>query len=106
MYSDRDIFNSLSYEDTLNIENEITPLVLPYKDDYTAVRFDALMYAIELAYIIGEDNKKAKNDLLKRVNDVSSISNIPEIIRLGIRNLIKYIDKKAVKYTANFSDDV
>lgn len=132
IYSNVESFNIISYEDTLTIDNELSNLIQPYNDESTAVRFDALVYAIEFAYISGENNKRAKNDLLKRVKEVSEISNIPEIIaktelinsilqgglleradlndfeiiREGIRNLIKYIDKKKVKYETNFTDDI
>ncbi len=132
MYNNIESFNVITYEDTLVIESELSSLIQPYKDEATAVRFDALMYGIELAYLMGEKNTRGINDLLRRVKDISSISNVPEIdikaniidkilntdfveranindfekIRQDIRNLIKYIDKKNVKYTTNFTDDI
>ena len=38
----------LTYEDTLIVREELAPLILPEEDDASAVRFDALMYGIEL----------------------------------------------------------
>ena len=43
------------------------------------VRFDALMYGIELAYLVGKTYKKARKDLVKKVSGVASVANIPEI---------------------------
>ena len=44
----------LSYEDTLIIADELAPLITPDEDDPKAMRFDALMYGIELAYLVGK----------------------------------------------------
>ena len=47
-------YQTLTYEDTLIIREEVAPLILPDGDDASAVRFDALMYGIELAYLLEE----------------------------------------------------
>ncbi len=132
MYASVDKFNALCYEDTLLIAEEISPLITPDEDVASAMRFDALMYGIELAYLVGKKYSRAKKDLLKRVRSIAGVSNIPEIqvqsefiqkilntdyldtaginefetIRERLRNLIKYIPKKSVKYITNFSDDI
>lgn len=49
------------------------------KDEVSAVRFDALMYGIELAYLAGKKHTRARNDLIKKVSGVARVSNIPEI---------------------------
>ncbi|NLD10872.1 MAG: DEAD/DEAH box helicase family protein, partial [Clostridiales bacterium] len=54
LYAKETNYNSLTYEDTLLVREEVAPLVLPDKDEASAVRFDALMYGIELAYLIGK----------------------------------------------------
>ena len=54
LYSDEKNYNALTYEDTLLVREEVAPLILPDKDEASAVRFDALMYGIELAYLIGK----------------------------------------------------
>ncbi len=131
-YSDLESYKIITYEETLVFQTEVAPLIQPYKDEPSAIRFDALMYAIELAYIMGENNKRAKNDLLRRVRDISGIAHVPEIIAKGelinrilntdyieradindfehireeIRGLIKHIKKEKVTYTTNFEDDV
>lgn len=132
LYSDQSNYQTLSYEDTLLVKEELAPLILPDGDEASAVRFDALMYGIELAYLIGKKYGKARSDLLKKVSVISTIANIPEImvqaelinqilhtdylehaginefehIRKNLRDLMKYLPKKKVRYDTNFEDDI
>ena len=91
------------------------------------------MYGIELAYLVGKKYSKARNDLMKKVNAVSSVANIPEIqahstlinkilhtdyvdtaginefeiIREEIRDLLKYIPvKERTSFSTTFDDEV
>ena len=80
LYSNPDNDTTLSYEDTLMMGQELAPLILPEEDDAKAVRFDALMYGIELAYLAGKKYSRAKSDLFKKVNGIASVANIPEIM--------------------------
>lgn len=133
-YSNPVNYNSISYEDTLVVKEEVAPLVLPdYDDDVSAVRFDALIYGLELAQLNGKSYGKAKSDLLKKVNSISMIANVPEIqvkselidrilhtdyleragldeleyIRENLRNLMKYLPKTvSVRYDTDFSDNI
>ena len=131
-YSNPDNYVSLTYENTLTMSEELAPLIIPDKDEPKAVRFDALMYGIELAYLAGKPYSKARSDLTKKINAVASVANIPEImaqadflnklihtdyianaginefecIRKNLRDLIKYIPKGGPKYTTNFIDDI
>lgn len=132
LYSDQSNYQTLSYEDTLLVREELAPLILPDGDEASAVRFDALMYGIELAYLIGKKYGKARSDLLKKVSAISTVANIPEImvqaelinqilhtdyleraginefehIRESFRDLMKYLPKKKVRYDTNFEDDI
>lgn len=132
LYSDQSNYQTLSYEDTLLVREELAPLILPDGDEASAVRFDALMYGIELAYLIGKKYGKARNDLLKKVSAISTVANIPEImvqselihqilhtdyldhaginefeyIRENLRDLMKYLPKKKVRYDTNFEDNI
>ena len=132
LYSDQSKYQTLSYEDTLLVREELAPLILPDGDEASAVRFDALMYGIELAYLIGKKYGKARSDLLKKVSAISTVANIPEImvqaelinqilhtdyldraginefehIRESLRDLMKYLPKKKVRYDTNFEDDI
>ena len=131
-YSNPDNYTALTYEDTLLMSEELAPLILPDEDEASAVRFDALMYGIELAYLAGKKYSRARSDLLKKVNGIASVANIPEImvqlelinrilhtdfldtagmnefehIREKLRNLIKYIPRYVVKYITNFGDEI
>ena len=79
LYSDEKNYNALTYEDTLLVREEVAPLILPDKDEASAVRFDALMYGIELAYLIGKKYTRARSDLMKRVAGIANVANVPEI---------------------------
>lgn len=132
LYSNTDNYVSLTYENTLTMSEELAPLIIPDKDEPQAVRFDALLYGIELAYLAGKPYSKARSDLTKKINAVAGVANIPEImaqadflnklihtdyipnaginefecIRKNLRDLIKYIPKGGPKYTTNFIDDI
>lgn len=45
---------------------ELAPLITPEEDDAKALRFDALLYGIELAYLAGKKYGKARSDLFKK----------------------------------------
>lgn len=49
LYATEANYQVLTYEDTLIVREEVAPLILPDGDEASAVRFDALMYGIELA---------------------------------------------------------
>ena len=132
LYSSEENYKALSYEDTLLIESELAPLIIPDEDDAKAVRFDALMYGIELAYLAGKKYGKARNDLYKKVGGVAGVANIPEImaqselidkllhtnylenagmnefehIRKSLRDLMKYIPVNKLRYDTNFDDEI
>ena len=123
---------TLTYADTITIGQELAPLILPDNDDAKAIRFDALMYGIELAYLAGKKFGKRKSDLYKKISAVASVANIPEImvkkefintllhtdyienagvnefekIREQIRDLIKYIPVGGDVYNTNFDDEI
>ena len=123
---------ALSYEDTLRLRDEVAPLLQPDADEASAVRFDALMYGIELAYLVGKKYARARSDLFKKVSGVAGVANIPEIqaqselmekilhtnyldnaginefehIRECLRGLMKYLPPKGEPYDTNFTDDI
>lgn len=132
LYSYEESYRTLTYEDTLLISEELAPLILPDNDDARAVRFDALIYGIELAYLAGKKYSRARTDLLNKVGSISKIANIPEIkeqselinrilhtnylesaginefehIRENLRSLIKYIPVSKLRYDTNFEDEI
>ena len=52
MYSNPESYKLITYENTLDIKRELAPLIEPEDDNAIALRFDALMYGIELAYLM------------------------------------------------------
>ncbi len=131
-YAVSDNYQALTYEDTLMVREELAPLIEPENDDAKALRFDALMYGIELAYLAGKKYSRARHDLLKKVSAVASVANIPEImmqaelidkilhtdylnnagiddfehIRESLRDLMKYIPTGKVTYDTDFDDEI
>ncbi len=133
MYSHKDGYKAITYEDTLIVREEVAPLILPDRDETSAVRFDALLYGIELAYLAGKKYIKARGDLIKKVSALSGVANIPaiqmkaeliykiintsyvddagiedfEYIREELRGLMKYVpENKLTLYNTNFTDDI
>ena len=132
LYSDPENYKALTYENTLVIGQELAPLIMPEEDDAKALRFDALLYGIELAYLAGKKYGKARSDLYKKVSAIANVANIPEImaqselinkilhtdyvenaginefenIRENLRDLIKYIPISKVRYDTNFDDEI
>ena len=132
LYASPDNYTPLSYEDTLLIAEELAPLIIPDEDDPKALRFDALLYGIELALLAGKKYGKARSDLYKKVAGIAGVANIPEImvqselidailhtdyveragihefehIRKSLRDLIKYIPQGGPVYHTNFDDEI
>lgn len=132
LYSVEENYQTLTYEDTLIVREELAPLILPDHDEASAVRFDALMYGIELAYLAGKKYGKARSDLVKHVSAIANVANIPEIkvqaelidkilhtnyidncginefeeIRKRLRNLMKHIRHTKLRYDTNFEDNI
>ena len=131
-YSAKENYQTLTYESTLNVKEELAPYILPDNDDVSALRFDALLFGLELACLVQKKYGKAKKDLLRIVRNISSTANIPEIqvqselinkilhtdfvdkagiadfetIRENLRNLVKYIVNERKIYETNFEEDI
>ena len=133
IYAAEENYKVLTYEDTLAVRDELSPLIRPENDDAKALRFDALLYGIELAYLAEKKYGRGRKDLLKKVSALAGISNIPEImmqaelidkilhggyldnagipefehIRENLRDLMKYIpDADSMIYDTNFDDEI
>ncbi|MCL2638323.1 MAG: DEAD/DEAH box helicase family protein [Oscillospiraceae bacterium] len=132
-YSNKDNFKVLTYENTLQIAEHLAPFIAPDSDEISAVRFDALMYQLELLLVLGKSSTRAKNDLLKKTSALTNYGTIPEVkeqsefintllntdyieragipelehIRMNLRNLIKYIEwEPQARYDTDFSDSI
>ena len=132
-YQSADDFDTLNYENTLQITEHIAPLVLPDGDDISAARFDMLLYQIEFAMLAEKSCKRAKNDVIRKASELSKYGTIPAIaqqqelieqiihndfleragisdyedIRRKLRGLIQFIpEDERVRYDTNFTDDI
>ena len=126
-------FEILTYENTLQIAEHIAPYIPPAENDIYALRFDMLLYQIELAMLAGKSYKKAKKDLMKKTEELTRYATIPAVavqhelieqilhndfleragvmdyedIRMKLRGLIKFIpDEERSRYDTNFIDDI
>ncbi|MBR2028850.1 MAG: DEAD/DEAH box helicase family protein [Oscillospiraceae bacterium] len=133
LYANADNYNTLTYENTLIMGQELAPLIQPYDTDAKAVRFDHLMYGIELAYLVGKKYARGRTELFKKVNALKKMGGtIPAIkekedliqkilhtsyvedaginefehIREALRDLIKYIPREGAMYDTHFIDDI
>lgn len=131
-YAVEENYQTLTYEDTLMVRQELAPYIAPENDDAKALRFDALMYEIELAYLAGKKYSRGHHELVKKVSAIANVANIPEImiqaelidqilhtnyldnagidefehIRECLRNLMKYVTGGHETYVTNFDDEI
>ena len=131
-YAVEENYQTLTYEDTLMVRQELAPYIVPENDDAKALRFDALMYEIELAYLAGKKYSRGHHELVKKVSAIANVANIPEImmqaelidqilhtnyldnagidefehIRECLRNLMKYVTGGHETYVTNFDDEI
>ena len=131
-YSVENNYQSITFEDTLMVREELAPLIMPNGEEASAVRFDALLYGMELAYLAGKGYGRHKSDLFKKIEGLAGVANIPEIqkqselinkilhtdyidnagidefehIRISLRNLMKYLPQGIIKYDTDFTDEI
>lgn len=132
-YQSEENFDTLTYENTLQIAEHIAPLVPPTGDDSSAARFDMLLYQIELAMLAEKSARRAKNDVIRKAEALTKYGSIPAVaqqkdlleqiihneflerasipdyegIRQKLRDLIKFIpERERVRYDTDFADDI
>jgi type I restriction enzyme R subunit len=132
-FQKEDDFATLTYESILQIAEHIAPLVPPAQDEVSALRFDMLIYQIELAMLAAKSYKRAKSDLIKKAQELSRYATIPAVaeqselieqilhnayleragimdyedIRIRLRDLIKFIPPdERERYHTHFADDI
>ena len=133
LYSSKDNYDGVTYADTVIVQSELSPLIQPSADDAAAVRFDALLYGIELAQLIGNRYNRGRADLIRKVKELSKYATIPQVkkeqgfistllhtnyidsantkeweeIRTRLRELMKYLPKgTGPVYYTNFEDQL
>lgn len=133
LYSNRQSYAALTPLDLQQLQEEVAPLIQPYEDEINAVRFDALMYAIELGCVTGQKYTRGIKELCGKLRAVQTVSSIPEVkaqldfihqiintsyldtagipefelIRQKLRDLMKYLPKVPQKiWDTDFDDDI
>jgi type I restriction enzyme R subunit len=132
LYANPNHYTSLTRESTLKMALELAPLIRSTGEDAQAVRFDTLIYGMELAYLLDKESPKARADLLKHVRSLNAQSHIPEIaphknlihqilqpgyledagvmqyeqIRRSLRDLLRLLPGSKIRYTSNFSSEL
>ncbi len=131
-YSTAANYDMLTYADTLQVREEVAPYVLSSGDEPSAVRFDALIYGIELAQLAGKSYTRSIKDLQSKMQGLSKVANIPAVhseiglidkilhtdfveragttdweeIRGKLRSLMKYLGNQHPTYKTNFTDEI
>ncbi len=117
-----------------DIRSKLAPLIQPEPDEASALRFDALLYGVEQAYLAGEAKgiKRRVKEIKKKVTGLAGVANIPEVlaqreliekilhtsyledadinefehIREKLRALMKYLPHDFRRYDTNFADEI
>ena len=131
-FSDPKRYDDISYEDTQTMRTEIVPLLIPDDDEPKALGFDALVYGMELALLTEKPIMKAAVNVKRKASALAAKANIPAVaaqkemlhtllntvwtehpsieffekIRLALRDLMIYIDRKTHLYDTSFEDTV
>ncbi|MCL2294157.1 MAG: DNA damage-inducible protein D [Spirochaetes bacterium] len=135
LFGKKETYLALKYEQLDLIKEHIILLLGPEKDNFSAARFDVLMYGIVLAYITSDQSKykRLKKDLLKKAAALTNLGTIPaiyaqkdfiesllhsdyidnagikefETIRFKLRDLMQYLEnEKGRRYDTNFKDTI
>ena len=131
-YDKPEAWAAITYENTLQLAEHIAPLMEAVGSDPAALRFDALLYQLELAAACGANQSRARGDLQKRAAALATLYSIPEVkaqepviqailqdgledahipdyenIRRVLRGLMKYVPyDETVKYHTDFRDTI
>ena len=131
-YAVKKNYQTLTFEDTQMIRQELAPLIEPEQYDAKALRFDVLMYGIELAYLAGKNYSRGRHELMKKAAAIAGIANVPEImaqseligqilhtdyvekagieefehIRENLRDLIKYLPVEHRRFDIDIDDEI
>lgn len=133
-YSDEENYQNITFPDVNIVKEEVSPYIMADGDEPSALRFDALIYGLELAHVVGKNDERAKRDLIKRANALSRLTgkHIDEIdcrkeiidkvlsdsyvdgagiiefeeIRTGLRDIMSFIKSTVRTYDTNFDDDI
>lgn len=133
-YSKEENYQTIEFKDIKSVKEELAPLITgDGTEDIKALRFDALLYGLELQALEGKVSRKRKKDLQDKAESLACFGNIPDIlkradtinkitqtdflnqagaadfeqVRVELRDLLKFLPNQEVEtYETNFTDDV
>lgn len=132
-FKNKEEWNNLDANKLNELKVNISPLIMPLKDDELARRFDNLMYTIKLAYLQNNNAAKPIRSVIETAENLSKLGTVPQVVdkkyiiekvlseefwentdildleevRIALRDLIKFIELENQKiYYTNFSDEI
>lgn len=130
-YKNENEWNALGSLSIKEIKDNISPLIVPLKDDELSKRFDLVMFNIQLAYLQGTNATRGIKSVIDTAEQLSKLGTIPQVqeqkyiiekvmteefwesadvfeletVREALRELIKYLEKQGQRiYYTNFED--
>jgi type I restriction enzyme R subunit len=131
-FKNRENWNALSSIDVYNLKKYVAPLILTYKGEELAKRFDLMVHGLKLARLKGVKNLRAHR-VIEIAEDLSKLGSIPqvveqkeiikevqtpdfwqqadifslEIVRLSMRELVQFLERESQQiFYTNFKDSV
>ena len=132
-YKNTDVWQNLGVGSIAELKEHIAPLITLLDEDELAKRFDYLIYTVNLAYLQKKNPSKPIKSIVKTAEELSKLGTIPQVmeqkyiiekvqtdefwesadvleleeVRLALRELIKFIERKKQKiYFTNFKDEI
>lgn len=132
-YKNKDAWQNLGVGSVAELKEHIAPLITLLDEDELAKRFDYLIYTVDLAYLQKKNPSKPIKSIVKTAEELSKLGTIPQVmeqkyiiekvqtdefwesadvleleeVRLALRELIKFIERKKQKiYFTNFKDEI
>ena len=59
-------YQNITFPDVNIVKEEVSPYIMADGDEPSALRFDALIYGLELAHVAGKNDKRAKKAILSK----------------------------------------
>lgn len=132
-YQNTENWQALSVIQTNEVKENVSPLIVPIKENELAKRFDLLMLTIELANLQSNNATKPIGRVVDTAESLSKLGTIPAVlaqkdiiddvrtsefwqeasiadlekVRIALRDLIRYIERSNQKiYYTDFQDEV
>ena len=132
-YKNKEAWKNLGVGNVAELKEHIAPIITLLDEEELAKRFDYLIYTVDLAYLQNKNASRPIKSIVKTAEELSKLGTIPQImeqkyiiekvqtdefwesvdvleleeVRIALRELIKFIEKKKQKiYFTNFKDEI